>query len=50
MIASNEVQNARSYLNELEQSHEVINVDDADSDNEVGAGDKKKPAKPQRQR
>ena len=50
MIASNEVQNARSYLNELEQSHEVINVDDADSDDEVGAGDKKKPAKRQRQR
>ena len=50
MIASNEVQNARSYLNELEQSHEVINVDDVDSEDEVGAGDKKKPAKRQRQR
>jgi len=50
LLASNEVRNARHSLKQLENAHQVINIDsDADSDDgqEIG-GDKKQSAKRQR--
>ena len=49
LLASNEVQNARQSLKQLEDAHQVINIDsDADSDDEEIDGDKKQSAKRQR--
>ena len=50
LLASNEVQNARQSLKQLEDAHQVINIDsdaDSDDDKEVDA-DKKQTAKRQR--